>query len=452
LRPSYRRLVAFLLAPAWVAINQPRLAYGKAVGLVFNNPSAAISSPPNAAETQNTPPPAGTITREHCDAVNPLDHPPLSWVVMIDGNRVNKPKKTPNIDPATIPTDPASMIKTLTLGLLAKQATINGINLDAPIPPELWAQAINPQKIADPKLSKDLSPYAITPQTSYLSDFRPEVFEIGQDGLPKSTPTYRQVITLIYHKSDNALAQVSLLLGLFSGKPMFYAEMTDSLNALAAELSPNSNQPFCLLSASGYPHIDHPLKKTADEALVPYPSRTTQITPERLAKIIDNLFKSGVFPEEWQKIFQNPNMVFHGHNFLGNNASFIEAVQPTYHKTGTSDIAEAAATVKTVNGIPNVVVTGGVGGRSQQLSLLEDAREQSIVIAKKRKFEAQRQAEELLSTICQGSMESLCLTHVTQKALSGFSLFSLQPLSTQTADDLLINGGFLAALKPGNFR
>ena len=449
MRPSYRRLVAFLLAPAWVAINQPRLAYGKAVGLVFNNPSAAISSPPNAAETQNTPPPAGTITREHCDPVKPLVHPPQSSVVMIDGNRVNKPKKTTDIDPATIPTDPASMIKTLTLGLLAKQATINGINLDDPIPPELWAQAINPQKIADPKLSKDLSPYAITPQNSYLSDFRPEVFEIGQDGLPKSTPTYRQVIALIYHKSDNALAQGALLFGLFSGKPMFYAEMTDSLNALAAELSPNSNQPFCLLSASGYPHIDHPLRKASDGRLTAYPSRTTQITPERLAKIIDNLFKSGVFPEKWQKIFQSPNMVFHGSKFAGNNASFIEAVQPTYHKTGTSDIAEAAVTVKTVNGILNVVVTGGVGGRSQQPYLLGVAKQKSVVIAKQKEIEAQRQANKFLKVICQGSMEGLCLG---QPASSGFSLFSLQPLSTQRADSPLINGGFLVALNQGHTR
>jgi hypothetical protein len=441
LRPSYRRLVAFLLAPAWVAINQPRLAYGKAVGLVFNNPSAAISSPPNAAETQNTPPPAGTITRKHCDAVQPLVRPPLSWVVMIDGNRVNKPKKTPNIDPATIPTDPASMIKTLTLGLLAKQATINGINLDDPIPRELWAQAINPQKIADPKLRKDLSPYAITPQTSYLSDFRPEVFEIGQNGLPKSTPTYRQVIALIYHKSDNALAQ-ALLFGLFSGKPMFYAEMTDSLNALAAELSPNSNQPFCLLSASGYPHIDHPLRKASDGRLTAYPSRTTQITPERLAKIIDNLLKSEVFPEDWLQIFGNPNMVFHGRNFPGNNANFIAAFEPTYHKTGTSDITWAAVTVKSFYGIRALVVTGGVDGRSQQPYLLGVAEQKSIVIA-------EQQKEEFLGIICQGSMESLCLG---RPASSGFSLFSLQPSSTQTAESPLINGGLLVALNSGNSR
>ncbi len=441
MRPSYRRLVAFLLAPAWVAINQPRLAYGKAVGLVFNNPSAAISSPPNAAETQNTPPPAGTITRKHCDAVQPLVRPPLSWVVMIDGNRVNKPKKTPNIDPATIPTDPASMIKTLTLGLLAKQATINGINLDDPIPRELWAQAINPQKIADPKLRKDLSPYAITPQTSYLSDFRPEVFEIGQNGLPKSTPTYRQVIALIYHKSDNALAQ-ALLFGLFSGKPMFYAEMTDSLNALAAELSPNSNQPFCLLSASGYPHIDHPLRKASDGRLTAYPSRTTQITPERLAKIIDNLLKSEVFPEDWLQIFGNPNMVFHGRNFPGNNANFIAAFEPTYHKTGTSDITWAAVTVKSFYGIRALVVTGGVDGRSQQPYLLGVAEQKSIVIA-------EQQKEEFLGIICQGSMESLCLG---RPASSGFSLFSLQPSSTQTAESPLINGGLLVALNSGNSR
>jgi hypothetical protein len=422
------------------------LAYGKAVGLLFNNPSAAISSPPNAAETQNTPPPAGTITREHCDAVNPLDHPLLSWVVMIDGNRVNKPKKTPNIDPATIPTDPASMIKTLTLGLLAKQATINGVNLDAPIPRELWAQAINPQKIADPKLSKDLSPYAITPQTSYLYDFRPEVFKIGQDGLPKSTPTYRQVIALIYHKSDNALAQGSLLFGLFSGKPIFYAEMTDSLNALAAELSPNSNQPFCLLSASGFPHIDHPLKRKPGGGFAPYPSRTTQITPERLAKIIDNLLKSEVFPEDWLQIFGNPNMVFHGRNFPGNNANFIAAFEPTYHKTGTSDLTWGAATVKSFYGIRALVVTGGVDGLLQQPYLLGVAKQKSIVIAERNH---RQQAKELLSTICQGSMEGLCLG---QPASSGFSLFSLQPLSTQRADSPLINGVFLVALNQGHTR
>jgi hypothetical protein len=366
---------------------------------------------------------------------------------MIDGNRVNKPKKTPNIDPATIPTDPASMIKTLTLGLLAKQATINGINLDDPIPRELWAQAINPQKIADPKLRKDLSPYAITPQTSYLSDFRPEVFKIGQDGLPKSTPTYRQVIALIYHKSDNALAQGALLFGLFSGKPMFYAEMTDSLNALAAELSPQSKtQPFCLLSASGYPHIDHPLKKASDGRLIPYPSRTTQITPERLAEIIDNLFKSEVFPEDWLQIFGNPNMVFHGRNFPGNNASFIEAVQPTYHKTGTSDLTWGAVTVKSFYGIRALVVTGGVDGLLQQPYLLGVAKQKSIVIAERNH---RQQAKELLSTICQGSMEGLCLG---QPASSGFSLFSLQPLPTQMADGLLINGGFFVALNQGYTR
>ena len=443
LRPSYRRrLVAFLLAPAWVAINQPRLAYGKAVGLVFKNPSAAISSPPNAAETQNTPPPAGTITRKHCDAVKPLVHPPLSWVAMINGEVVDSKDKD-------IAADPASMIKTLTLGLLEEQATINGINLDDPIPPELWAQAINPQKIADPKLSKDLSPYAITPQTSYLSDFRPEVFEIGQNGLPKSTPTYRQVITLIYHKSDNALAQGALLFGLFSGKPMFYAEMTDSLNALAAELSPNSNQPFCLLSASGFPHIDHPLKRKPGGGFAPYPSRTTQITPERLAKIIDNLFKSGVFPEDWQKIFQSPNMVFHGSKFAGNNASFIEAVQPTYHKTGTSRGNHAATTVLILHDNRVVIVTAGPDGRSQQLSLLGLAQHESVVIAKQKELEDQRQAKELLSTICQGSMEGLCLG---QQTSSGFSLFSLQPLSTQRADSPLINGGFFVALNQGYTR
>jgi hypothetical protein len=418
------------------------MAYGKAVGLVSNNPSfnpAAISSLPNGAGQNSTPPPAGTITRKHCDAVNPLDHPLLSWVVMIDGEVVDSKDKD-------IAADPASMIKTLTLGLLAKQATINGINLDDPIPPELWAQAINPQKIVDPKLSKDLSPYAITPQTSYLYDFRPEVFKIGQDGLPKSTPTYRQVITLIYHKSDNALAQVSLLLGLFSGKPMFYAEMTDSLNTLAAELSPNSNQPFCLLSASGFPHIDHPLKRKPGGGFAPYPSRTTQITPERLAKIIDNLFKSEVFPEDWLQIFGNPNMVFHGRNFPGNNASFIEAVQPTYHKTGTSDLTWGAATVKSFYGIRALVVTGGVDGLLQQPYLLGVAKQKSIVIAERNH---RQQAKELLSTICQGSMEGLCLG---QPASSGFSLFSLQPLSTQRADSPLINGGFLVALNQGHTR
>jgi hypothetical protein len=225
--------------------------------------------------------------------------------------------------------------------------------------------------------------------------------------------------------------------------------MWHSLNALAAELSPNSNKPFCLLSASGYPHIDHPLRKASDGRLIAYPSRTTQITPERLAKIIDNLFKSEVFPEDWLQIFGNPNMVFHGSKFAGNNASFIEAVQPTYHKTGTSRGNHAATTVLILHDNRVVIVTAGPDGRSQQLSLLGLAQHESVVIAKQKELEAQRQAEELLSTICQGSMESLCLTST---ATSSFSPFGMPPLSTQTADDLLINGGFLAALNPGDFR
>ena len=429
MRPLHRRFIAFLLAPAWVAMNQPKLAYGKAVGLVSNNPSfnpAAVSFSP----------PAGTITREHCDAVKPLVKPPLSWVVMINGEVVNSKDK----DEAT---DPASIIKTLTLGLLAIQAKDRGINLDDPIPPELWVQAIHPEKILDPKLRQDLQPYAVTSKTSYISDFRPEVFKLGQDGLPESSPTYREIITLIYHKSDNALAQGAVLFGLFSGEPVFYAEMTDSLNALAAKLSPQSKtQPFCLLSASGYPHIDHPLKQDPDGRLTPYPSRTTQITPGRLAEIINNLSERQTFPKDWLQIFGNPNMVFHGRNFPGNNANFIEAVEPTYQKTGTSYLTWGAATIKYFHGIRALVVTGGVDGRLQQPYLLGVAEQKSIVIA-------EQQKEEFLGIICQGSMESLCLG---RPASSGFSLFSLQPSSTQTAESPLINGGFLAALNSGNSR
>lgn len=435
MRPLHRRLIPSLLAPAWVAINIPTLAYGKAVGLAPNNPftPAAVSFSPAA----------GTITREHCDAVKPLVNPPLSWVVMINGEVVNSKNKNEA-------TDPASMIKTLTLGLLAIQAKDNKLKLDHPIPLKLWAQAINPQNIADPNLRNDLSPYAITPDNSYLSDFRPEVFKLGQDGLPESSPTYREVITLIYHKSDNALAQGSLLFGLFSGKPVLYAQMTDQLNARAAELSPQSkNQPFCLLSASGYPHIDHPLKKASDGRLTPYPSRTTQITPERLAEIINNLSERQTFPKDWLQIFGNPNMVFHGRNFPGNNANFIEAVEPTYQKTGTSDKTWAAVTVKSFYGIRALVVTGGVNGRSQQPYLLGVAKQKSIVIAEKQEIEAQRQANKFLGIICQGSMESLCLTSTVT---SGFSPFSMPPLSTQTAESPLINGGFLVALNSGNSR